>query len=158
MAQREDDPNRGFAMLIEHILATKGHDVVTVQRSDLVARVVTVLQEHRIGAVIVSDDGGASVCGIVSERDVVRALADDGAGVLDRTVEEVMTAEVFTCDPSASLEDLMATMTDKRIRHIPVVASGKLVGVVSIGDIVKHRVGELAQEAQALHDYVTSGR
>ena len=77
---------------------------------------------------------------------------------LDLRVEQVMTADVFTCDPSASLQDLMATMTARRIRHIPVVADGRLVGVVSIGDVVKHRVGELAQEAQTLHDYVNSGR
>jgi CBS domain-containing protein len=94
----------------------------------------------------------------VSERDIVNALADDGANALDLTIEQVMTADVFTCDPTASLQALMETMTERRIRHIPVVADGKLVGVVSIGDVVKHRVGELAQEAQVLHDYVTSGR
>jgi CBS domain-containing protein len=145
-------------MLIEHILATKGRDVIVVGRSDTVAEIVAVLKANRIGAVIVSDDGGATVSGIVSERDVVNALADDGANALDLRVEQVMTADVFTCDPSASLQDLMATMTERRIRHIPVVADGRLVGVVSIGDVVKHRVGELAQEAQTLHDYVNSGR
>jgi CBS domain-containing protein len=88
----------------------------------------------------------------------VRALADDGAGVLERRVADVMTVEVFTCEPSASLEDLMEAMTARRIRHIPVLRDGHLAGVVSIGDVVKHRVGELSQEAQVLHEYVTSGR
>jgi CBS domain-containing protein len=145
-------------MLIEHILATKGRDVITVRRGDPVAEVVAVLQANRIGAVVVSDDGGRTVSGIVSERDIVNALADDGADALALTVEQVMTADVFTCGPSASLHDLMETMTERRIRHIPVVADGVLVGVVSIGDVVKHRVGELSQEARTLHEYVTSGR
>jgi CBS domain-containing protein len=145
-------------MLIQHILATKGGDVVSVRADATVTEAVATLRANRIGAVIVSDDEGATVSGILSERDVVRVLADDGPAALERTVAEVMTAEVFTCDPSATLEQLMGTMTEKRIRHIPVVADGRLVGVVSIGDVVKHRLGELSQEARTLHDYVTSGR
>jgi CBS domain-containing protein len=145
-------------MLIEHILATKGHDVVTVRRSATVADAAAVLRSHRIGAVIVSDDEGATVSGILSERDIVRVLADHGAQALTQSVASAMTSDVFTCDPTATIEQLMGTMTEHRIRHIPVLADGRLVGVVSIGDVVKHRLGELSTEAQALHDYVTSGR
>ena len=145
-------------MLIEHILATKGPEVVTVPSSTTVAEATAKLTQFRIGAVIVSDDDGATATGILSERDIVRALADEGAAALDRRVAEVMTVEVHTCEPTATLEDLMEAMTARRIRHIPVVADGRLVGVVSIGDVVKHRLGELATEAQTLHEYVNSGR
>jgi CBS domain-containing protein len=145
-------------MLIEHILATKGGEVITVSSADAVAHAVATLRSHGIGAVIVSDDDGATVAGILSERDIVRALADDGPGALDRPVSAVMTSDVFTCEPSAAIEELMATMTERRIRHIPVLHDGRIVGVVSIGDVVKHRVGELAQEARTLVEYVQSGR
>ena len=145
-------------MLIEHILATKGPDVVTVPSDATVADATATLRRFRIGAVIVSDDDGTTATGIVSERDIVRALAESGAAALDLRVADVMTAEVHTCAPTATLEDLMEAMTARRIRHIPVVADGRLVGVVSIGDVVKHRVGELSVEAQTLHEYVNSGR
>jgi CBS domain-containing protein len=145
-------------MLIQHILATKGPDVVTLRSDATVAEAVDCLRQFRIGAVVVSDDDGATPAGILSERDIVRALADDGVAVLDRLVADVMTVEVYTCAPTATLEELMEAMTARRIRHIPVVADGRLAGVVSIGDVVKHRVGELSVEAQTLHEYVTSGR
>jgi CBS domain-containing protein len=145
-------------MLIEHILATKGPDVVTLTSAASVADAVAKLREHRIGAVVVSDDDGATAAGILSERDIVRALAETGAAALEQPVRAVMTVEVHTCPPTATIEDLMEAMTARRIRHIPVVADGRLVGVVSIGDVVKHRVGELAQEAQTLHEYVNAGR
>lgn len=145
-------------MLIEHILATKGRDVVTVRPTDAVARAVTTLRRHGIGAVIVSDDDGATPSGILSERDIVRALADHGPAALERPVSEVMTADVFTCGPDASTDELMGVMTERRIRHIPVLVDGRIAGVVSIGDVVKHRVGELAEEARTLVEYVQSGR
>lgn len=145
-------------MLIEHILAAKGREVVTVRPSDAVARAVTTLRRHGIGALIVSDDEGATVAGILSERDIVRALADHGPGALERPVADVMTVEVLSCGPEASTDELMGVMTERRIRHIPVMADGRLVGVVSIGDVVKHRVGELSEEARTLVEYVQSGR
>ena len=145
-------------MLIEHILATKGRDVIAIRTTATINEAVSVLRAKGIGAVIVSDDDGATVSGILSERDVVRVLADDGPDALEQPVSAVMTADVFTCEPTATIEALMATMTERRIRHIPVIGKGRLVGVVSIGDVVKHRVGELAQEAKTLHDYVNSGR
>jgi CBS domain-containing protein len=145
-------------MLIEHLLATKGGDVVTVTTDTTIAAVVAALRKHGIGAIVVSDDDAATVAGIISERDVVRAIADRGAAALDEPVRDVMTADVVTCEPNARIEDLMALMTDHRFRHLPVVDGGRLVGIVSIGDVVKVRVGELAEESRTLHEYVISGR
>lgn len=144
-------------MLIEHLLAEKGRDVCTVRPDETVAAIVAVLGEKRIGAVVVSDDG-TTVAGIVSERDIVRCVADRGPAALDATCADVMTADVVTCEPTDKVEDLMIRMTEGRFRHLPVLVDGQLAGIVSIGDVVKHRVGELAQEAQTLHEYVTSGR
>jgi CBS domain-containing protein len=145
-------------MLIEHILAAKGRDVVTVRPTDAVARAVTTLRRHGIGAVVVSSDDGSTATGILSERDIVRALADHGPAALERPVSDVMTSDVFTCGPDASVDELMSLMTERRIRHIPIVLDGRLAGVVSIGDVVKQRVGELAEEARTLVEYVQSGR
>jgi CBS domain-containing protein len=145
-------------MLIQRILSTKGGEVLTVTSATSISDAVAILSEHRIGALVVSDDGGESAGGILSERDIVRALATDGADVLARTVADLMTTEVYTCGPDATAEDLMGLMTEHRIRHIPVLADGKLAGIVSIGDVVKHRLGELETETQALHDYIATGR
>lgn len=144
-------------MLIEHILATKGTEVISVPSTATVAEAVDVLRDRGIGAVVVTDDGRAPA-GILSERDIVRLLADTGPSALTRPVSTAMTATVHTCGPAATLDELMAMMTTHRVRHLPVVRDGAMVGLVSIGDVVKHRVLELAQEAQALHDYVNSGR
>jgi CBS domain-containing protein len=115
-----------------------------------------VLAEHGIGAVVVSSDG-TTVEGIVSERDIVRALADRGATVISEPVSAIMTADVKTCPPDAPVVDLMLTMTEGRFRHVPVVSGGKLAGIVSIGDIVKNRVGELEIERDSLSRYITTG-
>jgi CBS domain-containing protein len=147
----------GSEMLIEHILASKGSDVITVPTTATVAEAVDVLHARGIGAVVVTDDG-TTAAGILSERDVVRLLADTGPSALTRPVTTAMTTTVHTCVPEATLDELMATMTTHRIRHLPVVRDGAMVGLVSIGDVVKLRVVELAQEAQVLHDYVNSGR
>ena len=144
-------------MLIEHILRRKGRDVVTVAAADPVTAAVAVLGERNIGAVVVTADGRAIV-GILSERDVVRTLASEGPGALQRTVGELMTTEVTTCAPHTTSDELMSVMTEQRIRHIPVVDDdGGLVGIVSIGDVVKTRIGELETETETLHDYL-SGR
>jgi CBS domain-containing protein len=122
-----------------------------------VERAVATLQQHNIGAIVVAgDDGG--VVGIISERDVVRALASDGAGVLARAVGDLMSREVTTCGARASVDELMKVMTEQRIRHIPVVEDSRLIGIVSIGDVVKSRIGELEDETETLHDYLSSGR
>jgi CBS domain-containing protein len=143
-------------MLLTDVLRTKGGDVVTVPPDTAVTALLSVLAEHGIGAAVVSGDGTA-VEGIVSERDVVRALAARGAGVLEEPVSAICTRDVHTCVPDARLDDLMRVMTERRIRHVPVVADGGLQGIVSIGDVVKRRMEELESERAALSDYITAG-
>ncbi len=126
--------------------------VVTVSSADTVARLLQVLAEHRIGAVVVSDDG-SSISGIVSERDVVRALTDQ-PDLLSRPVGSIMTSEVFTCTAELSVEELADLMTDHRIRHVPVVKDGAMVSIVSIGDVVKYRISQLQSERDHLADYL----
>lgn len=144
-------------MLIAEILRDKGHEVATVRPSDTLTSVVAALKHHGVGALVVSSDG-ATIEGIVSERDVVRALAGHGATVMDLPVSEYMTANVFTCTPASRTEELMALMTQKRIRHIPVENEGSLVGIVSIGDVVRVRLQELKEEAALLEEYIHHGR
>jgi CBS domain-containing protein len=143
-------------MRIADVLRSKGATVVTVTPDMTVRDLVAMLAEHRIGATVVSADGG-TVDGIVSERDVVRALAARGAAVLSERVADIMTAEVRTCKPDASVNDLMRTMTEGRFRHVPVVVEGRLSGIVSIGDVVKTRIGELETERESLERYISSG-
>jgi CBS domain-containing protein len=146
----------GVLVKIASLLRTKGQFVATVSPETTVAAVVDDLGTYGIGALLVSSDGVA-IAGIVSERDVVRALKARGTTALHMTVAEIMTVEVATCSPETDVDELMRTMTDRRIRHVPVVVGDELVGIVSIGDVVKHRIGELERENQAMADYV-SGR
>lgn len=141
-------------MKISDVLRTKGSDVVTVAPEATVADLLALLAEHRIGAVVVSSGDGA-VDGIVSERDVVRRLHDVGAAVLEEPVSEIMTAEVHTCTTHDQVGDLESRMTERRIRHVPVVEDGRLVAIVSIGDVVKHRIRDLAAERDQLEAYIT---
>lgn len=144
-------------MLVRAILHDKGAGVVTIDDTATVGAAARMLAEHRIGALVIADD--LQVRGILSERDIVRGLADRGLDVLDAPVESHMTKVVTTCSPDDSLETLMATMTERRVRHLPVTEEdGRLCGIVSIGDVVKHRVHELQTEAQTLHDYIETGR
>jgi CBS domain-containing protein len=143
-------------MLIHHVLQRKGAEVVTITADAPLTRALSTLAEHNIGAIVVADDQGA-VVGIISERDVVRALAAQGPMALDGIVGDLMTATVTTCGPRATVDELMALMTERRIRHVPVVDAGELTGIVSIGDVVKTRIGELETERETLHDYL-SGR
>lgn len=141
-------------MRIREILRTKGSDVVVIAPESSVRDLVGLLKEHNLGAVIVSSDG-STMAGIVSERDVVRRLATD-ADVLNATVSDVMTEVVHTCTPHDSVESLMTTMTDHRIRHLPVLDDdGRLSGIVSIGDVVKSTITQLQFERDQLQDYVT---
>jgi len=142
-------------MQVSVLLQAKGSEVVTVGPRDRVAAVLATLAEHHIGAVIVSADG-QRIDGICSERDVVRALARHGAAVLEASVDSLMTTKVVSCEPDTTVEQLMATMTDHRIRHVPVLVDGALVGVVSIGDVVKDRIAALEHETQVLHDYIAN--
>ncbi|GGS50628.1 signal transduction protein [Planobispora rosea] len=140
-------------MLIGTILQSKGPHVATVRPDATVTELLTVLAEHNIGAVVVSEDG-SSIAGIVSERDVVRRLNDRGAEVLGSPVSSIMTTEVHTCPPTANVDDLRQAMTNRRIRHVPVVAEGRMVGLVSIGDVVKSSIETLETEKASLVDYL----
>lgn len=141
-------------MRIAEVIRRKGADVVTVGPDATVAELIALLDEKKIGALVVSPDGGTTVAGIVSERDVVRRLHSDGAEVLQRTVAEIMTVEVETCVPEDELETLARRMTDLRVRHLPVVVDGRLRAIVSIGDVVKNRLDELQDERDQLVTYV----
>lgn len=140
-------------MQVSDILAKKGTRVVTVRSDISIATALQKLVLERIGALVVSDDG-EHVDGILSERDIVRALAAEGAELLraDRRVADLMTRSVRVCAPSDSIKHVMDTMTRYRVRHLPVVEGGKLVGLVSIGDVVKNRLDELELEANVLRD------
>jgi len=140
-------------MRITEVLQRKGESVVTISPEQTVRELLVLLSEHRIGALVVSRDG-LHIDGIVSERDVVRRLTED-ANVLDVTVSAIMTAGVHTCGPQDSVEDLMAAMTELRIRHVPVLVDDRMVGIVSIGDLVKHRLTELQAERDQLTTYIT---
>ena len=141
-------------MLVSDILRSKGADVVTVDPSTTVGDLVQLLSRQKIGAVVVSSDG-ETVAGIVSERDVVSQLAAHGTDALARTVGEICTNEVVTAGSGDRLDELMSTMTEGRFRHLPVVVDGRLAGIISIGDVVKARMGELEDEQQALTSYIT---
>ena len=140
-------------MRIEDIIRGKGAGVVTIPPSASVEELVALLGEHRIGAVIVSSDG-LHIAGIVSERDVVRGLGKQGASILAERVSDIMTDNVHTCGLADTLEETAHTMTYQRIRHLPVVAEGELRGVVSIGDVVKHRIDQLMDERNHLLGYL----
>lgn len=143
-------------MQLSTIIAAKGGSVFTIQPDARVADLVAMLAEHNVGAVVVSADG-RTITGIVSERDVVRALAH-GSEALERLVASIMTSHVFCAPPEAHVDELMVLMTDKRVRHIPVTDPlGILLGIVSIGDVVKSRLGELEGERAALLEYITKG-
>ena len=144
-------------MRISDILRVKGDGVVTVSPEADVTQLLSVLAEHRIGAVIVSRDG-ARVEGIVSERDVVRALAARGAAVLTEPVATIQTSQVHSVTRDAALGDVERLMTERRFRHVPVIEDGTLHGVVSIGDVVKHRIDELESERSSLAGYITGER
>ena len=140
-------------MEIGQLLRRKGHDVATIEGSRSVRDALTVLAERGIGALVVSADGRA-IDGILSERDVARGLHERGAGLLGDPISSVMTPEVHTCTPHVQLTDLARLMTDERVRHVPVVEDDALVGIVSIGDVVKARLDELEQERRQLVDYI----
>ncbi len=144
-------------MLIAEILREKGNQVATIRPGNAISEAVAALKQQGVGALVVSENG-SRIDGILSERDIVRALADHAATLLVQPVSSCMTADVFTCKPGSRTEELFALMTDKRIRHIPVEHDGELVGIVSIGDIVRVRLEELKQEAALLEDYIHHGR
>ena len=142
-------------MLISEILRRKGSSVVTTGTGSTVTELVGMLSEHNIGAVVVVD--GDRVLGIVSERDVVRQLAEVGPAVLEQTVADLMSTELVSSSPQDVVDDIAAQMTDRRIRHLPVLSNGKLVGIVTIGDVVAARLHELERTRGQLESYITGG-
>jgi CBS domain-containing protein len=142
-------------MRIADVLRTKGSGVVTVSPETTVADLLAGLAEHNIGAMVVTGPDG--VAGIVSERDVVRRLHERGAGLLTRPVSEIMTKVIATCAPGDSVDDLSLLMTQRRVRHVPVLQDGVLAGIVSIGDVVKSRMEELETHQEHLHAYISRG-
>ncbi|MEG8183039.1 CBS domain-containing protein [Nocardia terpenica] len=140
-------------MRISEVLRKKGADVVTIAPDASVRDLLEVLAEHNVGAVVVSADGLA-LDGIVSERDIVRRLHRFGAELLDRPVADIMTTIVHTCSPDDRVESLRATMTEHHVRHLPVLLNGRMVGIVSIGDVVKNAISELQTEREHLVQYL----
>jgi len=142
-------------MKVSSILKSKGHMVVDVNPAATVLAAAQTLKRQSIGAVVVNSVDG-KVEGILSERDIVFALAERGADVLEWLVSELMTSDVVCCEPDDDLDSVMSTMTSRRIRHLPVTENGKLVGIVSIGDAVKSRLQELENEATHLREYINN--
>jgi CBS domain-containing protein len=143
-------------MQVASILASKGRTVVTAKPDSSVPEIAQLLKTKRIGAAVVLD-AGDNVIGIISERDLVHGLARHGARLLEMQVGELMTRDVVTCSPDLDIDEVMKEMTVSRIRHLPVVEGGRLAGIVSIGDVVKNRLDELADEADQLKRYIATG-
>ena len=140
-------------MTVAHILQSKGSDVISVSPKAAIMEVADVLAKNKIGAVLVMETGG-KVAGIISERDVVRALAQKGDKLAGAKVSDFMTRELITCQPDATIDQIMSLMTDGRVRHLPVLENGKLCGMISIGDIVKRRIAEVEFEAEEMKRYI----
>lgn len=140
-------------MKIADIVRHKGSDVVTIAPDGAVSDLINELASRKIGALVVVS--GDEVVGIVSERDVVRCLHEGGAGILDGTVSSLMTAAVHTCSPADDIDTVANTMTERRIRHMPVIEDGTLAGIVSIGDVVSSRMRQLEQDRGQLEQYIT---
>lgn len=142
-------------MRIADVLRAKGSAVATIDPDVPVSELLRALAEHNIGAIVVV--GSSGVAGIVSERDVVRRLHEVGIELLSSPVSAIMTADVFTCSPSDTVDSLTVVMTERRFRHVPVLSDGQLVGIVSIGDVVKSRIGQLEQSQNQLQAYIAQG-
>jgi CBS domain-containing protein len=140
-------------MNVKHILSQKGSDVLTLEPNATLTDAMDILAKRRIGALVVTG-ADRRIVGIISERDVVRAIAEHGTGILQSPVSEMMTRKVVTCGQNETIAEIMGRMTAGKFRHVPVVEQGRLIGIVSIGDIVKARLEELEQEHDALRDYI----
>ena len=147
--------HKGVTMRIADILRSKGSAVATVTETTTVSGLLTELAVHNIGAMVVVGPDG--VLGMVSERDVVRKLHEHGPDLLRHEVKDIMSSVVVSCTPDDHIDDLSALMTNNRVRHVPVLLDGRLVGIVSIGDVVKNRMEELLAEHQHLQAYITQG-
>ena len=143
-------------MYVETILRKKGDTVIAVEPQCLVSNAAQILHDNRIGAALVRNRTG-KVVGILSERDIVRGVARHGDTCLTMRVEELMTSPIVTCAPTDSIDHIMELMTERRVRHLPVMDNGRLAGIVSIGDVVKQRISEIENESQALRQYIAAG-
>lgn len=141
-------------MHVAAVLKRKGSDVVTIGPDRTILEAANLLTRHRIGAVVVVSASGEPV-GILSERDIIRGISKHGEGILRQPVETLMTRNLLTCRPDNTIDEVMALMSERRVRHLPVLDSGRLVGLVSIGDVVKQRLDEAALEVETLRGYVT---
>ena len=144
-------------MQVKHILGNKGRDVVTIASDATLSEAARELARHRIGALVVKNDDG-SILGVISERDIVRAVSEASVFALPKPVSAYMTRAVATCTEDDTVDSLMETMTSGRFRHLPVVEEKELVGIVSIGDVVKTRIAETVQEATSLREYIAAAR
>jgi len=140
-------------MTVKAIMSRKGSDVVTIDPAATLSHAVTMLAEHRIGAIVITG-ADKQIVGILSERDIVRALASRGPTSLDEPVGQVMTRKVVTCTETETVGAIMELMTDGKFRHLPVVERGRLAGIISIGDVVKYRLSEMEHESNALREYI----
>ena len=142
-------------MTVKSILDEKGRDVVTLGPAATIAKAMSVLAEKKIGALVVTDDNG-TICGILSERDIVALIASDGAGALDQPISQAMTASVKLCHEDHTVNQLMEIMTRGRFRHLPVEKDGRLDGIISIGDVVKRRIEDVEREAEEIRNYIAT--
>jgi CBS domain-containing protein len=143
-------------MQVRHILLAKGREIISINADATLSEAARLLARRRIGAVIVLGEDG-TLAGILSERDVVRAVSDESVAALARPISGFMTRELTTCSEDDTVDGLMELMTNGRFRHIPVVTNGRLVGIVSIGDVVKTRIEETVREAESLREYIATG-
>jgi CBS domain-containing protein len=153
MPAASSDSTREAAMNVKDILSQKGDEVLTIEPTATLAAAMGILAQRRIGALVITG-ADSRIVGIVSERDIVRMLVERGTGVLQSPVSEIMTRKVVTCGQNETIAEIMGRMTVGKFRHVPVVEQGRLVGIVSIGDVVKARLEELEKEQDALRDYI----
>lgn len=142
-------------MTVKAILDEKGRELFTLSPDDTIEKAAATLAKHKIGALVVTTENG-KIAGILSERDIVRVLADQGASVLKHSVSEVMTKKVKVCKPQHTVHDVMEIMTSGRFRHLPVEVDGVLAGIISIGDVVKRRIEEVEREAEEIRSYIST--
>jgi len=143
-------------MYVKNVLQYKGHDIISASPDNSLLEVAKTLRENKIGAVLVCKTAG-QMCGVLSERDIIIAVAKHGGDILSGKVSDFMTEGVYTCSPDDDMKQVMERMTQKRIRHLPVVEDGNVIGLISIGDVVKHRMAETEAESEALKSYITTG-
>lgn len=143
-------------MNVASILRGKGSDIITANTDDEVSVICKILSEHKIGAILVMDQE-KKLAGVISERDIVRALSESGNSCLICKAKDLMTSKVISCSPTDTIDEVMSLMTEKRIRHLPVIDDGNLTGFISIGDVVKSRMDQVEREAEAMRDYIATG-